>query len=77
MFFNGAIFVAAQLWYFFDKCIEVLKTFRIVGVTTFILVNKYVTLTSKKKKSGKNGHFVAQRKIVYTLVLFFLRRLYG
>jgi len=41
-----------NFFYFFDKCIEVLKTIRIVSVTTFILVNRYVallTLTNRFK----------------------------
>jgi len=32
------------LFYFFDKCIEILKTIRIEGDTNFSLVNRYVTL---------------------------------
>jgi len=39
-------------FYCFEKCIEILKTIRIVGVTTFILVNRYVsllTLTNRMK----------------------------
>jgi len=44
LFFKWCYFCCRITLLLFEKCIKILKAIRIVGVTTFILVNRYVTL---------------------------------